>query len=183
MSWGQFDRHADSITLAVDAIQAIGEKTNLLALNAAIEAARAGEEGRGFAVVAQEVRELAGQAQTSATEIADIVKTIQVDARHATTAMKENQALARDSVQRASNTRRSLSEITQAVRVIDDMNAQVASAVHQQEQAIHTASSDIELLSNMVGDLSNRAKEAGESSKDLNTLSSKLTGLTARYRA
>ena len=179
---GQFDQHAASITLAADAIQAIGEKTNLLALNAAIEAARAGDEGRGFAVVAKEVRELAGQAKSSAYEIAEIVKTIQENARLATDAMQDNQELARASAERATKTRHSLGEITQAVRVIDHMNSQVATAVQQQEQATQTARNDVNLLSELVADLSDRAEEAGSSSQHLNALSSKLTKLTARYQ-
>ncbi|MEW6583421.1 MAG: methyl-accepting chemotaxis protein, partial [Actinomycetota bacterium] len=77
----------EAIGEIVGAIDQIASQTNLLALNAAIEAARAGEQGRGFAVVAEEVRQLAEESQKAAASIAEIIRDIQGETRHAVEAM------------------------------------------------------------------------------------------------
>src|SRR5258706_2403843 len=74
---------ADDIGRIIEVIDDLAEQTNLLALNAAIEAARAGEHGLGFAVVADEVRKLAEKSTQSTKEIAELISSIQREARHA----------------------------------------------------------------------------------------------------
>ncbi|WP_087463698.1 ammonium transporter [Oleiphilus messinensis] len=177
-----FDRHADAINVAVEAIQTIGENTNLLALNAAIEAARAGDHGRGFAVVAQEVRELSNKAQLSATEIADIVTQLQTEAKSARSAMDDNVVMARRSAERAGKTRETLHSITAGITHINDLNAQVAVAVQQQEQSAYTASEDVESLTELTSGLHQRAEEAGQRSRGVHDLATELAGLSQRYQ-
>ncbi|MBQ1901211.1 MAG: methyl-accepting chemotaxis protein [Lachnospiraceae bacterium] len=58
-----------NINERVMGISGIAAQTNLLSLNASIEAARAGEMGKGFAVVAEEIRKLADDSESLASEI------------------------------------------------------------------------------------------------------------------
>ena len=70
----KFGEKTHEIGKIVGVITKIAQQTNLLALNATIEAARAGEYGRGFAVVAEEIRSLANESGSRATEIRELVK-------------------------------------------------------------------------------------------------------------
>jgi methyl-accepting chemotaxis protein len=79
----------ERISTAVAFISSIASQTNLLALNATIEAARAGDAGKGFAVVASEVKELSNGTSRAATEIAELVKSIEGVTKSVTGATRE----------------------------------------------------------------------------------------------
>ena len=77
-------QHAVSnINERVEGISGIAAQTNLLSLNASIEAARAGEAGRGFAVVAEEIRKLADDSESLASEIRILMDELLAEAEEA----------------------------------------------------------------------------------------------------
>jgi len=116
----------------LNAVKDISDKTNLLALNAAIEAARAGESGRGFAVVADEVRNLSMQTKTSTDEIEAMIKKLQADASSAQLAMENGINIVDKSVNDAIQTGKDISEITNSIQHINQMNEQIATAAEEQ---------------------------------------------------
>ena len=117
---GQSAREIEKIT---DAITEISEQTNLLALNATIEAARAGEAGKGFAVVANEIKELARQTAVSASEINQMVSTIQ------------------------GSTTETVSQIENVTKVIENINETVSGIAHAMNEQIASTN---EIVSNIT---------------------------------
>lgn len=73
----EFQSHSQDISVSVNQIAQIAERTSLLALNATIESAKAGEIGAGFAVVAGQIKELAVQTSTAAAAVTEASAEIQ----------------------------------------------------------------------------------------------------------
>ena len=85
----QMNNRSMEVSQITKVISSISDQINLLALNAAIEAARAGEYGKGFAVVANEIRTLAEQSATSASDITALIADMQKDSNESVEAISD----------------------------------------------------------------------------------------------
>ncbi|HYS13385.1 MAG TPA: methyl-accepting chemotaxis protein [Burkholderiaceae bacterium] len=124
---------SQEISVAVNLINSIAERTHILALNAAMHAASAGEAGRGFAVVADEVQRLAESARQSTQQIATLVNNIQVETADTVNTMNsaisqvvEGSKLAEQAGRQMQITQEATAELVSSVKQI---------AVQSQQQA------------------------------------------------
>jgi len=123
---------ADDIGKIIEVIDDLAEQTNLLALNAAIEAARAGEHGLGFAVVADEVRKLAEKSTQSTKEIADLIQSIQREAKQAVENMERSTRIVEEGLTLGNDLGAALHKISNVVTEVYKFSQEIGAATNEQ---------------------------------------------------
>ncbi len=126
------DHNAVQIVSMTQLVSDIASQTNLLSLNASIEAARAGEAGRGFAVVAGEVKKLADQSVTAASQIFTAVEAITSAVGKVNASVTNSVELFVQQEEATTMTDASFAEISQQIK-------QIASHIHRLSDDMHSS--------------------------------------------
>jgi methyl-accepting chemotaxis protein len=166
----------------VETITGIASQTNLLALNAAIEAARAGEQGRGFAVVAEEVRKLAEESQSAATQIATLISEIQVETQKTVSVVEEGARRTEDGVAVVEQAREAFEHIGHRVELVTGRIGEIVSATAEVAAVAEQSSAATEQVSASTEQTSASAEEIAASAQELAATAQELHSLVATFR-
>jgi len=149
-------------------MQDIASKTNLLSMNASVEAGRAGEAGKGFAVVAGEIRSLALQCSTAATETSELIQKTRKNVQGGMANLKVTVSSMNAVSEGNSDTSRLLSEISAATR--------------EQAEAIGQISTALEQISHITQNNSEAATRSAHTSLQMKKYAQELKTLLTSYR-
>ena len=152
----------------IGVIDGIAFQTNILALNAAVEAARAGEQGRGFAVVAGEVRNLAQRSAAAAKEIKGLIG--------------DSVEKAEDGAKLVSEAGQTMEEIVTSVKRVTDFMAEIAAASVEQSSGIEQVNQAIVQMDEVTQQNAALVEEAAAAAESLEEQAANLALSVSHFR-
>ena len=173
----------DRINEIASTVTAIAEQTNLLSLNAAIEAARAGEAGKGFAVVADEIRKLAEQSKKAATEITELLSSVNGTIVETKEEMKvSNKEM--ENTQTATNSMRDV--FVTLMRMAEEVSTDsenLASIAEEQTASSQEVSNTLNKFQGEMSEFLETIAKMRESTETLESINASLSGYSANLNS
>lgn len=126
----ELEQMSMDIKKIITIIREISDKTNMLSLNAAIEAAHVGASGKGFAVVAQEIRNLSLLSNSSAQDIEQIIKQLQLKTSSSVVAINNLQQVSHEQSEAFQNTNEVFNTTLEKVTMLDDCVTDIVSEIN-----------------------------------------------------
>lgn len=163
-------------------INDIADQTNLLALNAAIEAARAGDAGRGFAVVADEVRKLAERTQSSTSEIASIISSLQKETTAASTEMANSSESVEEGLQNINKTDEVFKTVVEVVGEIDATTREVNGGISDQFHMVQDINDSTQGIAAGIEESVHAVNEVSSTVAHLQNRAEVLKNLTSKFK-
>ncbi len=166
----------------VQIIGGISKRTSYLALNAAIQAAEAGAAGHGFSVVAEEIERLAKRSAAATKSINTLVKTIQMGANEAISAMEESTREVVDGSNLANQAGKALIEIESVSGRLADLIASISRAATEQSQSSVAVTSAMAQVSAITRRTSDSIKQSNTFIQDLAMVADELRSSVASFK-
>jgi methyl-accepting chemotaxis protein len=169
--------HAMDIGNILHVIDDVTKQTGLLALNAAIISAQAGEHGRGFAVVADEIGALASRTKDSTKEIAELIDTIQNEAKMAVAVMEESNStiergakLGAEAARAFDKLKESADKSTAQAKILAEATAEQSTDVKNVTQAIASITGTVEAINHSARRQADEAAALNQAANKMNML-------------
>lgn len=133
-------------------------------------------------MVADEVRSLAARTQDSIGEITRIIELLQQGAKEAVDSMTQSQNQVESAVTQADSTGEALNTVTEVIKRINDMSAQIATASEEQSAVADEINRNVVRINDMTEQTSDGASQTSAASKDLASLAAGLNELVQHFR-
>ena len=163
-------------------ISDITEQTNVLALNAAIQAASAGEAGRGFSVVAEEVQRLAERSADATSQIAALVKAIQIDTQDAVAAMERSTQGVVEGARLSDNAGTALTEIDQVSRRLAELIEKISISTSSEAKLANVVAGNIQHIFAVTEQTGEGTRATATQVRELSVMAEDLRQSVARFR-
>lgn len=180
---------ATDIGNIIETITAIADKVDILALNATIEAARAGDAGKGFAVVANEIKSLARQTSSAASDISKKVGMIQSSSNSSQLVINDIAQVITDICEMLKTISVAVKEQSTATKEIAENISQASTSVNEIAENVTLSSEKTQMIYTDIAEINESNQLMAQngnkvqfSSSGLSDLADELSGMVQRFK-